>query len=178
MEVIGFPATTELNIAGVNQIDLKDPPKQQQQQLQQQQQQQQHQQQQQQQQNQPKPPASLFGCGQSGHNFKNCRKTAIEVRNKSNCVPSNKRPVRSTGRIATTHKKATEEQTVQTAHDSGKRRKRPHQTTYPYTHRSAPSRQLHSKPIAVPTPKLNGLPMNSSMATQPQPSPKFNHKPS
>ena len=61
MELNGLLAPNETNITGVHQIDALDP---------------------QQATNPPKPSRPCYGCGQSGHVIKNCRKVAREARNR------------------------------------------------------------------------------------------------
>ena len=67
MELNGLLAPNESNITGVHQIDVQDP---------------------QQAPNPPKPSGPCYGCGQSGHVVKNCRKVAREARNRGNRVPN------------------------------------------------------------------------------------------
>ena len=68
MELNGLLAPSETNITGVHQIDVQDAP--------------------QQTANPPKPAGPCFGCGNSGHVIKNCRKTAREARNRGNRAPT------------------------------------------------------------------------------------------
>ena len=67
MALNGLLAPNETNITGVHQIDALDP---------------------QQAPNPPKPSGPCYGCGQSGHVIKNCRKVAREARNRGNRVPN------------------------------------------------------------------------------------------
>ena len=68
MELNGLLAPSETNITGVHQIDVQNAP--------------------QQSANPPKPAGPCFGCGNSGHVMKNCRKTAREARNRGNRAPT------------------------------------------------------------------------------------------
>ena len=68
MELKGLLAPSETNITGVHQYDVQDAP--------------------QQTANPPKPAGPCFGCGNSGHVIKNCRKTAREARNRGNRAPT------------------------------------------------------------------------------------------
>ena len=67
MELNGLLAPNETNITGVHQIEVHET---------------------QPAPNPPKPSGPCYGCGQSGHVVKNCRKVAREARNRGNRVPN------------------------------------------------------------------------------------------
>ena len=67
MELNRLLAPNETNITGVHQIEVQET---------------------QQAPNPPKPSGPCYGCGQSGHVVKNCRKVAREARNRGNRVPN------------------------------------------------------------------------------------------
>ena len=67
MELNGLLAPNETNITGVNQIEVRGT---------------------QQAPIPPKPSGPCYGCGQSVHIVKNCRKVARKARNKCNRVPN------------------------------------------------------------------------------------------
>ena len=100
IELNGLLAPNETNITGVHQIDALDP---------------------QQALNPPKASGPWYGCGQSGHVIKNCRKVAREARNRGNRVPTklsiHAKPV---ARKATQPKNVTQAPTGQIDHSGGK----------------------------------------------------------